>query len=367
MGAIHDIKPLNFASDDDTLTIEAAAATVVSMKLTADDGSVVYENAASYEPADGKICVNDVDELVNSSVLSIAGGQDILAVGARSAGLTLTVSAVGETASGRVLYMTRFMGGDMTPRFATQMRRRKVYAGQPQPVAILTAGDAGLMLIVGLAYKEGGVVRYQETSAAVDTSKDYYVADASAKGILSLFGYTPDDGKALLFYTLTLYSADGRQLDRLHCDWGGEMPRWGRQFVFLNMYGVPDCITFTGKDTEKQSLESDFGYAGREYTRLDALLTEEHEANSGWLGREQLAAVYELIESPVVYVIDEGAALKAVITDVDMEVESPRNSPINVAITWRYADSRRMRKPVGKADTGRGHVFERPPFDKTFD
>lgn len=364
MASIKEIPTLAFATSVDAVTIATDADINVRTVLTADDGSVVFDNTSKYSPSAGSVTIEGIDELVNSAVLSLVDTGAMLATGPRGSGMGISVTAGDASAASRLLYASHFIG-DVSPRFATQIRDRKVYKGQHVPLSVITAGQE-LKILAGLAYRDATGVKYAEKEIGVASTRDCYSLDVGVESILSVIQPESCSADSVIFYTLTLCTADGAQCDKLRCTLSG-LPRQARQFVFMNLYGVPDTFTFSGKDTEKQTLESDFGYAGREYVRLDPLLTESHEANSGWVTAEELSTVYDILESRFVFVVDGDELHRVVVTDADCSVSRPANEPDAVSLTWRYADARYMRKPHAVPTAEPGHVFTRPPFDKTFD
>lgn len=362
---ISKIPYLSFASSVVSVSIATDADINVHIELTADDGSVVFDNTSKYSPVGGKVEMEGIDELVNSSILTLADESRMLTAGPRSAGIDMRLTAGSNAIVCRMLYMVSAMNSTAA-HFAHRIRSRKIYPGQPFPLSVFTAGKQ-LKVVAGLAYSSGGAARYSEKEISVDSSKDYYTIEAGTESILAMFNSSDPDVKTIYFYTFTLYNSGGQQLDKMTFTVNPHLPKHAVQFVFLGPYGTPDTITFTGRDTEKQSLESDFGFAGREYIRLDSALTEEHEANSGWLTREERATVYDLMDTPLAFVLDAGELHRITITDVDSSIVRPTHEPDSLTITWRYSDMRYMRRMAVQPDTGKGHVFPRPPFDKTFE
>ena len=362
---LSSLPSIMFSPSADDVSIPAEGDIVVV--TTISTGTVVFENSSSYSPGvDGHVHIAELSELVNAAVLSTFNAETMLAAGCRSASCTLKVSAADmATASSHALYMWR-NHTDVKPMFATQIRIRSVMEGQPMPVSILTAGMEGLTLVVGAAYRlEDGNVAWEQATIEPDCSKDYFVVLADTDEVRRTT--VAPNGSTLLYYTLTLYK-DNKQADCITFNIDDKTrPSVATHFVYLNLFGVPECVTFRGKDVEEQELDSDFGYAGRKYVRLDAQLTERHKSHSGWLTSEERRAVYDLMSSPYAYVYVEGELRRITITDVDSSVVRPANEPQSVAITWRYAEERMMREPLVAPDTGKAAVFAHPPFDKTFD
>ena len=73
------------------------------------------------------------------------------------------------------------------------------------------------------------------------------------------------------------------------------------------------------------------------------------------------------MDSPLAFVLNDGELRRITITDVDSSIVRPTHEPDSLTITWRYSDMRYMRRMAVQPDTGKGHVFPRPPFDKTFE
>ncbi len=364
---LSDLPSLIFSPSADDLTIPAGGDIVVATTISDSTGATIFDNTSTYTPgADGSVHLAELSELVNAAVLTTFSSSQMLAPGARSAGCTLKVAVTGgATVKSHALYMWRSLT-DVKPMFATQMRRRRVIEGQPVPVSVLTFALSHLTLTVGAAYRlaDGGGVSWREATIEPDCSSDYFTLLADTSEIRQIT--SAPDGSTLLYYVLTLYRS-GVQADCIRFDIDRTTrPSLVTHFVFLNLFGVPECVTFRGKDTEEQDLDSDFGYAGREYVRLDPQLTESHKANSGWLSREERQAVYDLMSSPYAFVHADGSLRRIAVTDVDSSVGRPSNEPQSVALTWRYADERLMRQPLVTPDTGSAAVFAKPPFDKSF-
>ena len=356
-----------FSPSADDISIPAEGDIVVAMTITDGAGKIVFDNSSNFTPgSDGIVHIAELSELVNAAVLSVFNPNTMLDAGCRTASCSLKVAVKGGTsATSHALYMWRYHT-DLKPMFATQMRNRCIIEGQPLPVNVLTVGMSGLTVAIGAAYKRAnneGLV-WKEVVVDVDCSNDYFTILADIDSVKQLTA-APTDSK-LLYYVLTL-NKDGKQVDCIRCD----IDRTTRSsvathFVYFNLFGVPECVTFRGKDVEEQELDSDFGYAGREYVRLDPQLTESHKSHSGWLTSEERHAVYDFMSSPYAFVFIDGQLRRITITEVDSSISRPANEPQSVAVTWRYSKERLMRQPFVTPNTGNAAVFTHPPFDKTF-
>ena len=358
---------LIFSPSADDISIAAEGDVVVRVMLSSYADRTVFDNTSTYSPgSDGNVHIVDLSELVNAVVLSDFDSSGLLVAGARSMSCQLNISVKdGASVTSRAVYMWR-NHTDVKPMFATQLRCRSLIEGQPQPVSILTAGQSGLKLIVGAAYRLSGNsgLSWREAVIEPDCSKDYFTFLADTSEIKQVT--TAPEGSSLLYCTLTLQQND-KQADCIRFDIDRKTRRsHATHFVYLNLFGVPECVSFTGKDEEIQELDSDFGYAGREYVRLDAQLVESHKSHSGWLSAEKRRAVYDLMSSPYATVYEGGVLRRITITEVDSKVSRPVNEPQSVAVTWRYSKERLMRQPFVTPNTGTAAVFAHPPFDKTF-
>lgn len=362
-----NLPALIFSPSADDITIPAGGDVVVATTVADASGTTIFDNTSTYSPrADGNVYLAELSELVNAAVLTTFSPGSMLSPGARSAGCTLTIKAGSVTRQTHALYMWRDIT-DIKPMFATQVRSRRVIEGMAMPVNILTAGQSGLKLVVGAAYRlANGDLAWRESTIEPDCSQDYFTVNAAVSGVRAIT--SAPLGSTLLYYVLTLLTADNAQADRIHFSIDRKTnASAATYFIYLNLFGVPDCIVFRGKQTEDQDLDSDFGYAGREYVRLDAQLTEGHKANSGWLTAEELHAAYDFMSSPFAFVLHADGSLRRItITELDSSVSRPSHEPCSVQLTWRYADSRLMRQPHVTPDTGKAAVFAKPPFDKSF-
>lgn len=364
---ISSLPSIIFSPSADNISIVAEGDIVVNTTVSDGSGITLFDNSSSYSPnKQGYVNIAELSELVNAAILASIDTDTMLKAGARSASCTLRVAVKGGvTATTRALYMSRQFTV-LQPIFATQMRRRSLIDGQPQPVNILTAGQSGLKLIVGAAYRlaDNSGQSWREAVIQLDCSNDYFTFLADTSEIKQVT--TAPDGSSLLYCILTLLQND-KQADCIRFDIDRKTrPSMATHFVYLNLFGVPEVVTFSGKDVEEQELDSDFGYAGRDYIRLDPQLTESHKSHSGWRSAEERQAIYDLMSSPYVFVYADGELRRITITDVDSSVSRPSNEPQSVAFTWRYADERLMRQPFIVPDTGKASVFAHPPFDKTF-
>ena len=355
-----------FSPSADDISIPAEGDVVVDTSISDSSGATIFKNSSSYSPgADGYVHIAELSELVNAAVLTTFKRDSMLATGSRSASCELKVDVKGgASATSHALYMWR-NHTELKPMFATQIRHRSVIEGQPMPVNVLTAGMSGLSLVLGAAYRyRNGNLLWQQTTIELDCSKDYFTLLADTDKVKKATNST--EGDTLLYYVLTL-NKDGKQVDRIIFSVDRKTrPSVANHFIYLNFFGVPECVTFRGKDVEEQELDSDFGYAGREYVRLDPLLTERHKSHSGWLTSEERHAVYDFMSSPYAFVHIDGELRRIIITEVDSSVSRPANEPQSVAVTWRYSKERLMHQPYVTPNTGNAAVFTHPPFDKTF-
>lgn len=370
MSSLNALDAIIFSPSADDLTVVAGGDVVLATTITAADGSTVFDNTSTYSPGDdGLVHLAELSELVNAAVLLSLKPSAMLTAGVRTASCQLsilaTVGTLRQQKQCRALYMWRDIT-EIKPMFATQVRRRRFLEGVPQPVSVLTAGMTGLKLVIGAAYRTSGGLQWQEATVQPDCSGDYFTLLADPDSIR--LATSAPDSSTLLYYALTLYDLDNRQLDCIRFDPDRQTrPSAATHFVYYNLFGVPECITFRGKSEEQQELDSDFGYAGRDYVRLNAAVTESHKANSGWLTREERHAAYDFMASPCACVYTGGSLHRIAITELDSSISRPTSEPDSVSLTWRMADERLMRTPCVAPDTGSSPIFAKPPFDKTFD
>lgn len=363
---LSSLPSIMFSPSADDISIPAEGDVVVDTSISDSSGTTIFKNSSSYSPgADGYVHIAELSELVNAAVLTLFKPDSMLAKGSRSASCSLKVVVKGgASATSHALYMWR-NHTELKPMFATQIRHRSVIEGQPMPVNVLTAGMSGLSLVLGAAYRlANGDLAWKQAAIELDCSKDYFTILADTEEIKR--ATAAPTGSTLLYYALTLMQ-DGKQADCINFSIDSKTrPSVANHFLFLNLFGVPECVTFRGKDVEEQELDCDFDYAGREYVRLDPLLTESHKSHSGWLTSEERHAVYDFMSSHYAFVFIDGQLRRITITEVDSSISRPANEPQSVAVTWRYSEERLMRQPFVTPNTGNAAVFTHPPFDKTF-
>lgn len=109
--------------------------------------------------------------------------------------------------------------------------------------------------------------------------------------------------------------------------------------LYLNAFGVPETVTFRGRDNRTVNMEADFVQAAHRYRRINVDLSVFHDINSGYITRVQREAAEDLACSRFVR-LDSGEyrGEEITITDIRFEETSrPRTEPINVSVKFRIS------------------------------
>jgi hypothetical protein len=130
---------------------------------------------------------------------------------------------------------------------------------------------------------------------------------------------------------------------------------------YYNLFGKPESMFLTGKDTSKVELDGEFAQADKVYRKIFERPIESHESSVGFAASEERGAVLDLIRSRRVFIWSDSYTRREVtITDATMERSLPRSTPDSYKISWR---------PVAE----RSDTYTRPAlptsgvFDTSFD
>ena len=132
------------------------------------------------------------------------------------------------------------------------------------------------------------------------------------------------------------------------------------QFLYYNMFGLPESISFSGLVQYSPELAGDIVDMVKQKRRFNPLFNDLRTVNTGYLDENKYKALIDMITSPVQYWYDPSSLLmEIIITDIDFTHTKMSNQRVNVNLTFCPANRKY-------------HVFDRTSFgggifDYTFD
>lgn len=349
-----------FAMEADDITIQCSDEVTVNVIVSVAGIGLVYENAANYQPVNGIVKLGELGELVNRCIEISNSFHSLASEQRRYASCTLTVGIpdeeIEETAE--VLYCRKRVGLSATDiLFMTGCRNRRVVPGQH--VILYVPNQQGLTIQHKVAYLYNEQVYYvSDTEEPVTGQNTYICIDCSPE--LELSAVAPS-GSTLIYYDVELYY-DNELCDRVHCEIDTTYYARKAEWIFINLFGVQESVIMRGNEEDEVKHEASYGYAGTIYRKFDTQLTYERKTNSGWLAPGEWEMLCDLSESPATGIRTGNDITDLVITGAEVKRVNPSNEPEAVTFTWRYKDRVEL-----APDTKKLFVFERPPFDESFE
>ena len=166
----------------------------------------------------------------------------------------------------------------------------------------------------------------------------------------------------VIYYDAILYK-DDVVIDRIRFK-NNTVPRLHEvSFLFYNLLGVPETVSFTGKEETSDEVNGEYGYFQGNYRKYSQQIVEPKKINSGYIDRQTLVSVRDMLSSPTL-VLYEDDTLKdeVVITDADFKRKAPSAAPTSVTITYRKAS--RLQEEFNRPDYDDMIFFD--TFDVTF-
>lgn len=110
------------------------------------------------------------------------------------------------------------------------------------------------------------------------------------------------------------------------------------QFIYLNRWGVYESLWCVGSQKWNIKRAAEIGLSGGELTALDIDVDDTYEVSTGYVDTAVLEQLRDLVESPLVWLLDSATFKKVAIDDVKMERELPSNEARTATIIYRFAN-----------------------------
>ncbi len=225
-------------------------------------------------------------------------------------------------------------------RFISRYSKKQTTINRQEMVSFFHNGQ---VFAYAIAYQDNdGVKAVEHKTDVVMMDMVLATKNVSLNRILNLaqseLGLTIIPGN-VIYYDVILYKED-LLIDRIRFYNDTRSFLYTTSFLYYNLLGLPETVTFTGKEEISQELNAEFAYMTGIYRKYNAGPVEIKKANSGYITKEALHSIRDMVSSPVVYLY-EGEVIKdeIVITEVDFTRKQPNNEPVSVMITYRKADN----------------------------
>lgn len=219
--------------------------------------------------------------------------------------------------------------------------------------------DAATTLHIGVAHVRNGVEKYTRKSVTLGGRTGMLAFRVSPARIASLSGVSAD---AILYYDVTVTAGTG-STDRIRYCVDKHYYRNTSNFIYLNSFGLPETIAFTGLVEYNPELNGEIVSLIQEDMRIDPGLSDVRTVNSGYLSIAKYKALTDMVTSADIRVYDTAGQRKIVVTDVDLLHRQSGSEKFSVTVTYRPAERGYMEFERIRND--RIGIFDRT-FDYTF-
>lgn len=327
-----------------------------------DGKTVLYETY--YPDADGKVFIRDIGEVLRSyfvlPVLGYTGTvENILFWNATITGLNQI-----EKRASLLVYCnipTNLKVNDYIG-FFSRYSRKKTAVGRKEYLSFF---ENRQVISLSVAYIDNATEKlfYQADYLAGEGNPESRIVDVSLSKILS---YIATKGISIgiddiLFYEFTSKYSNDKYSVRYTVDKRHFSQK--TNLMYRNCFGMPETITLTGLDEKTLDLGSTFAYVSGSYRKTNTTSVPIHKINTGFLSKEDVDAIEDLISSDVVYLYDENVLEEIVITGIEVSQKIPSNRPDNYLLTYRHANKHSSKFKNKNILPG---TFDKT-FDRTFD
>lgn len=136
------------------------------------------------------------------------------------------------------------------------------------------------------------------------------------------------------------------------------------QFLYYNVFGLPESISFSGLVQFSPELEGDIADMVKLKRRFNPFFNDLRTVNTGYLDENKYKALIDMLTSPVQRWYDTPSLpMEIIITDIDFTHTKMGNQRVNVNLTFCPASRKHQ---VFDRYSFRGGIFDYT-FDRTFE
>lgn len=360
---------------DDVIISQVAAGNVILHFIIGDaQNNTLSEFVETYYPdASGQIRISGLSELMEtylkgSSLASIYNPTSGYSLSAMyvTLGVVVTQNNTQIGSFSQVFYpcINRTKVYPSTYQyFLSRHKERKVYPDQP--IIFSHISQRNLVVYCSAIYDNAGTIEQKSVAVPAATLPGYTAMYQFTLTDIAILIDTSAD--SLIDFTFNLYDYDNEELtllDKIRYVVDRNYTPERTTFLFKNVFGVPELLTMTGQNKRTAELDATYAWISRKYCKVSTDLNTLHTICSGWIDKETYASVKDAIKSEEVYVLDGlNIADQVTVTDIDLDYETPRTTPLAAYLTYRV--SNKVQETFSRVPEIEGE--EDGIFDDTFD
>lgn len=130
-----------------------------------------------------------------------------------------------------------------------------------------------------------------------------------------------------------------------------------KTFIFRNVFGAQESFTCTGDAVTEEKWTRTYGYISRYQIQISRDLNKSFSVNTGYLSREMVGVVEDLLNSQHVCLVEDGALRNITISEESFKVSSRKDELISIEFKYRFASNNQSQLRLNKKRL----------FDFTFD
>ena len=133
-----------------------------------------------------------------------------------------------------------------------------------------------------------------------------------------------------------------------------------KTFLFRNCFGAQEAFTAIGNEQSERKWTRQFGAVKKKQTQISRDLEHKHIVNTGYITRQALESLEDMMNSDMVCLYDEFGMHDIIISEESFKVTDRRDELTAIEFTYKIASNNQLQT--------RYKPFVKPGvFDKTFD
>lgn len=340
-----------------------------SFQITDADGSVLSTFTEVYHPdASDSVCITGLSEVMESyltggdlkDMFNPDGGASDIG-GFADLAITLTDGDDEEEVTQRFYQCANRTGLHPSSYnyFLNRFRTRHVFNEQLVTCAYIKHGQTLKCKIAYMNDDDESCLKTVTLQATGAETGHIIVHQYKLSYLAGLADAQPD---RVMYVALELMNGTNR-IDYMQY-WFDREENERKGFVFKNPFGVPEHVILTGQDKHTAELDGTYSWIGRKYMKTHTDLTTLHTLCTGWIDEDTHDSVKDAIVSSQVFLIDDLTIVDEVtVTDIDLDYEQPRTTPLHAFITYRV--SNKVQQKFSRVRQRAERIFD-DSFDNTF-
>ena len=318
-------------------------------------------NHERFYPVAGKVILPDFDKLIGSyfTPVDLTALNDFYTGGIRNIYIYCQDKNTAISRNITAWYSKNRVSTDRPEHGMIYSRYKSINTAISREEYVPFFADTATTLHIGVAHVRNGVEKYTRKSVTLGGRTGMLAFRVSPARIASLSGVSAD---AILYYDVTVTAGTG-STDRIRYYMDKHYYRNTSNFIYLNSFGLPETIAFTGLVEYNPELNGEIVSLMQEDMRIDPGLSDVRTVNSGYLSIAKYKALTDMITSADIRVYDTAGQRKIVVTDVDLLHRRSGSEMFSVTVTYRPSERGHMEFERIRND--RKGIFDRT-FDYTF-